>query len=487
MPLIPFAQYGPDRSTFDAQFCDVVLNVMPLQGGYGPFPSFSPFSLPLPDNPMGTFLVYVQNGAYRLFVGSQTKLWMFDIDTLGWLDKSRPGGYNGAAGVRWSMAQFGEMLVCTNGADQPQWIDVNEAEIFADIPLAPKAQNVAAIGDFIMFSHLASNQRAVQWSGLNQPFFWTPRERSSDYQPFPDGGEIMATVSGSQGVVIFAAESIRKGSLALDSPLVFTFESSVPNHGCLAPRSVVASGAGIFYFSDDGFYKYGEPPVPIGVERIDRWFLENIQNSDIYDVYGGEDPMRKVVYWAFRSVENPVSGTYDRILLYHYGIDQWSLLAPGTILTGLLDATTPGYTLDGMNVLGKGIDQLPFSLDSRAWTGSTPLIAAFDQDRRLGYFAGEPMPAVIQTVDSQLTEGRRTMINGFRPLSDAATVNGRTATKEMPGGDERWRPIAVNNRTGMIPQITSGQFHRFEVGIPTQRWQNIHGVYPIDPMPDGDQ
>ena len=102
------------------------------------------------------------------------------------------------------------------------------------------------------------------------------------------------------------AESIREGSLALETPLVFQFKQTVPNHGCLAPRSIIATGAGIFYFSDDGFYKYGKPPQPIGVERIDRWFLENIQNSDIYDVYGGEDPNRKIVYWAFRSIDNPI-------------------------------------------------------------------------------------------------------------------------------------------------------------------------------------
>lgn len=487
MALIPFAQFGPDRSNFDPQFCEVAENVMPQQGGYGPFPSFVAFSQPLPENPMGTYLAYVVNGAYRLFVGTQTKLLMFDIDTLGWIDKSRAAGYNGASGIKWSMCQYGDMLICTNGADPPQYIDINTVTQFADMPNAPKAQVVASVGDFVFFSHLASNQRMVQWSGLNQPFFWTPRERSSDFQAFPDGGEIMATASGPDGIVIFAAESLREGSLALDTPLVFQFKQTVPNHGCLAPRSVVASGAGIFYFSDDGFYKYGKPPQPIGVERIDRWFLENIQNSDIYDVYGSEDPNRKVVYWAYRSINNPVSGTYDRVLLYHYGIDQWSMLTPGTILTGLLDATTPGYTLDGLSALGLGMDQLPFSLDSRAWTGSTPLISAFDQNRRLGLFSGEPMQAILQTVDSQLVAGRRSMVNGFRPLADAGTITGRTGTKERPGDDQRWRSYASNNRTGMIPQITSGQFHRFEVTIPPQRWSVIHGVDPVDPRPDGDQ
>ena len=155
--------------------------------------------------------------------------------------------------------------------------------------------------------------------------------------------------------------------------------------------------------------------------------------------------------------------------------------------TGLIDATTPGYTLDGLSILGLGLDQLPFALDSRAWTGSTPLIAAFDNDMRLGYFAGPPMQAKIQTVDSQLVAGKRSMITGFRPLADAAAITGRTATKETPGGDQRWRSEVPVNRTGLVPQITSGMFHRFEVTIPPQRWSNTHGVYPEQVQPDGDQ
>lgn len=487
MALVTFAQWGPDRSSFDPTFCEIVENGLPMEGGYAPFPSFVPFSQPLPEMPMGTFNAYVINGAYRLFVGTQTKLLMFNIDTLGWIDKSRPGGYNGASGIKWSMAQFGDMLIATNGSDPPQWIDINAADRFADMPNAPKAQIVVAVGDFVMFAHLATNQRMVQWSGLNQPFFWTPRERSSDFQAFPDGGEIMNLASGPDGIVIFGAESLREGALALDTSLVFTFKQSVPNHGCLAPRGIVATGNGLFYFSDDGFYKYGQPPVPIGLARVDRWFLDNIQNSDVYGMYGTEDPNRKIVYWAFRSINNQISETYDRVLLYHYGLDQWSLLNPGTILSGLLDATTPGYTLDGLNALGIGLDQLPFSLDSRAWTGSTPLISAFDLEMRLGYFAGEPMTATLQTIDTQITDGRRTFVQGFRPLTDAAQLTGRTRTKESPGDPGRWRATSDVNRTGMIPQQTSGQFHRFEVVVPPQRWTAIHGVTPVGAVPDGDQ
>ena len=106
---------------------------------------------------------------------------------------------------------------------------------------------------------------------------------------------------------------------------------------------------------------------------------------------------------------------------------------------------------------------------------------------RLGYFAGPPMQAKIQTVDSQLVAGKRCMITGFRPLADAPTSRAARRPRRRPAASQRWRGEVPNNRTGLIPQITSGMFHRFEVTIPSQRWTNTHGVYPEQIQPDGDQ
>lgn len=488
--MIPFAQFGPDRSSFDPQFCDRLENVLPKANSYGPFPSFTPLSTSLPAWPMGTWLAYVANGQYRLFVGTQAAIYMFDPDTLSWIDKSKVGGYSSVAGRRWSFTQFGDMVIATNGTDPVQYIDVNTVTAFADLSAdAPTALFVTTLGDFVMLSNLGASQRMTQWSGLNQPQFWLPRQRSSDFQMFPDGGEIMGIAGGNKGCVIFHAESIREGTLALDTSLVMTFSQTVANHGCLAPRSIVQTGNGIYYLSDDGFYRYGAPPAPVGIERVDNFFLDDIQRSELYDVYGSEDPNRKVVYWAYRSTENTVANSYDKVLCYHYGIDRWSLLKPGTILTGLIDAVTPGYTLDSLSSLGIPLDELPFSLDSRAWSGSTPLIAAFDINFQFGIFSGPPLQAVIQTGDAELTVGKRTFVNGFRPITDAPMVNGRVAIKDRAGSARTWKDEASTNRAGLIPARASGRYHRFEITIPADPdnvWEDVHGVDPIG-SPEGEQ
>ncbi|MGO4842820.1 hypothetical protein AB4144_62165, partial [Rhizobiaceae sp. 2RAB30] len=92
-----------------------------------------------------------------------------------------------------------------------------------------------------------------------------------------------------------------------------TFKQTLTNHGCMAPKSVVATGAGIFYLSDDGFYRYGAPPTGIGIERIDNTFINDISRQEIYNVYGSEDPNRKIVYWAYRSIANNKENSYDKV------------------------------------------------------------------------------------------------------------------------------------------------------------------------------
>jgi hypothetical protein len=482
--MIPFAEFGPDRSTFDPSFSDRMENVLPKANSYGPFPAFVALSDALPDAPMGTYLAYVENGQYRLFAGTQDALYMFDVATLGWTDVSRVGGYTGSADRKWDFAQFGSRLIATNGANEVQWIDINTPVAFADLAGSPpKAYYTGTLGDFVVLANQVTDQRRIQWSGLNNSEWWTPRERSSDFQSFPDGGEIMGFAGGNKGCVIFHAESIREGTLALDTSLVMTFSQTVANHGCLAPRSIVQTGQGIFYLSDDGFYRYGTPPVPIGVERVDNFFLQDVDHTELFHVYGSEDPNRKIVYWAYRSNENTVPMSYDKVLLYHYGIDRWSLLKPGTILTGLIDAVTPGYTLDSLDSLGLALKDLPFSLDSRAWAGSTPLIAAINDEFKFGVFSGAPLAATLQTGDADLSGGTgRTFVRGFRPLCDAPMINGRVRAKDWAGDTGTWKlPAAASQRTGLIPARASGRFHRFEITIPSDPsnvWGDIHGVEP---------
>lgn len=480
--MIEFGEYAPDRSVFDPTACNTIQNVLPQAKSWGPFPSYQAFTQPLPERPQGAILANFENGQYFIFVGSKTKLWRFDTGTLGWDDVSGPSApFNTPDAACWSFAQFGDWIIATNSVDPVQYFDVRTPTTFKDLSAdAPNSLFTGVIGDFVMLLNLQASNTQIQWSGLNNPQFWIPREQSSDFQQFPDGGEIMGYSGYEKGCVIFHENCIREGALALDTALVMTFKKTVENHGAAAPKSIIPTGNGIFYLSQDGFYQYGNPPRPIGNERVDKFFINDIAVDSLYAVYGSEDPTRKVVYWAYRSRANNTPYSYDKVLAYSYGTDKWSLLKPGTYLTGLIEAATPGYTLDSLDLLGIPLDELPYSLDSRAWAGGFPTLAAFDVDNRLGFFSGSPLEAIVQTGSVALTAGKRTFVNGFRVLSDAIQTNGRVAIRDRSGALDTWKVEAPCNRTGLIPSRASGRFHRFEVKLPAnQEWSHLHGVEPV--------
>ncbi|MFC0246408.1 hypothetical protein ACFOLL_04395 [Falsochrobactrum ovis] len=480
--MIPIAEYAPDRSKFDPTASSNLVNVLPHVNSWGPFPAFVPLSAATSDRPQGTHLAYVRNGQYLQFVGTQDALYVLNPGTLVWDNISKAGGYSTPATSRWSFADYGSWVLASNGIDPIQYIDISGAlGTFDDLsPDAPIANHVSVVGDFVVAMNLNTDEQSVQWSGLNQPQFWTPRQRSSDFQVFPDGGEIMGSCGFERGAVIFQENCIREMTLALTSPLVATFSKTVEAHGAVAPQSIVSTGSGIFYLALDGFYRYGTPPTPIGVERIDETFLADIALAELYQVFGSADPVRKIVYWAYRSKGNPIEYSYDKVLCYHYGIDKWSLLNPGTIMTGLVRATTPGYTLDSLTALGYTLDELPFSLDSRAWAAGAPSLAAFDMNYKMGFFSGKPLAAKLSTGAVELSKGRRTFVSGWRPLCDAPKIKGRVGALDRAGGVTNWKPVYPTNRTGLIPARASGRFHAFEIDIPAdQDWSHCHGVDPV--------
>ncbi|MGO4839412.1 hypothetical protein AB4144_44920 [Rhizobiaceae sp. 2RAB30] len=89
--MISFANYAPDRSTFDPEVTDSLENVLPIQGGYGPFPAFRPLSQPLPERPQGSYLGYVNNGNYELYAWDCNKAVAVQHDDIG-LDRCIEGG-----------------------------------------------------------------------------------------------------------------------------------------------------------------------------------------------------------------------------------------------------------------------------------------------------------------------------------------------------------------------------------------------------------
>jgi len=478
--LIPFADFSPDRSDFDPSVTDNVLNVQPGPTGYMPFPDKSTVGSALPDTCRGAFLARTSAGVYQAFAFTEGKAYIFDSVNREWDDVSKPATtYSVPTEGSWSVVQFGDYVIATNGSDAPQFYNLATPTTFTDLAGSPPISAVAAIvGDFLAFGNAGSyGARSVAWSGINNAEFWTPGNRGSDYQVFPEGGEVLGIAGFERGAVVFQDNVIREMTVNLASPFIFNFTKTDETRTIVAPRSIVRAGGGIFFLTLEGFFRYGQPSTPIGNERVDRFFQADVDFDYIWQTQGAADPVRQVVYWRYQSVNGGSATATDRVLIYNYALDRWSLA--NVDLTWIFPATTPGETLESLDALGFTLDTFPVPFDSRIFAGGTPLIAGFDTDDKLVFFSGSPLEAVVQTGDQGLAFPRRAFVNGFRPVTDASSTYGRVAIKDRHGGNRVWGTEYAVQSTGLIPARANGRLHRCEVRIPAgEEWAHLHGIEP---------
>lgn len=90
MPVIPFGDYRPDVSDYEAATEQGVLNVVPRGDGFGPFPSLAAISAALGAQCRGAFEATKTNGSVVIFAATATQLFQFNNTTFGWLNVSLP-------------------------------------------------------------------------------------------------------------------------------------------------------------------------------------------------------------------------------------------------------------------------------------------------------------------------------------------------------------------------------------------------------------
>lgn len=473
--MIPFAPWEPDRSKFNPNVSDVLKNVVVHEDHLAPFPALVTFSSALAAAPKGAFIAWDDNSDPHIFAGTATKLYKLNTSTLAWDDVSKPATtYALGSSDNWAFTQFGDWVIATNRADNAQYFDLSGGATFVDLNGSPGAHRLAfTTGDFLVFG----DDRQITWSGLNAPEFWTPRKRSSDFQIFPDGGQLLAGVGFERGALIFQDNAIREMLPAFNSPMVFTFQKSNEQRGAISPRAVASTGDQVFYLSQDGVFEYGRPSKPIGFEKVDNFMLDTLDTTRLWMTEAAVDPVNQVVYWRYKTSASVGDNTTDRVLAYHYRLGQFVDLE--IELSGLLAVTTPGYTLEGLDALGN-LDALPYSLDSRAYAAGAPVLGAFDASYKLGIFQGDPLEATARTGAVRLNDANRTYVRGFRPITDAGGVTGRVGCKSVHSSSTSWKTSAgLIDSTGIIPTRADARLHEFEVTIPaSEAWTALHGVEP---------
>lgn len=358
MPVVPFGEYRPDLSDYEAGSERNALNVVPRGDGFGPFPSLAAISLSLGAQCRGAFQAAKTDGSLFVFAATATDLYLLNNTTYAWAKVSKGGGpYSSIANSdQWIFRQFNNLVFATQVSAPLQVFDVSSASAFSDaLGAPPQARYMDIVGRFLVLGGIAGAPGRVKWSGLNDvnsANSWTPGLNSSDEQDLTDGGFCRGIAGGETGIIL-QDTIIRRMVYLPGDPRVFQIEKISEGLGIYGPYSLVRSGSAIYFYSLKGFHRIdpGSVPVQIGRERVDRTFFADLDPTSLQMFQGVADPRSTRILWGYKSI-NGATNRFDKLICYDTVLDKFTLLQ----FSGefLWSAAQPGMTLEGLDAIAPG-------------------------------------------------------------------------------------------------------------------------------------
>lgn len=437
-------------------------NVVPRLTGYGPLPSVKALSDSASENLITTF-VGKFGGTIQLFAAGGTKIFKFDPNDLDLDDVSQMGGY--AASVSWKVTQFGKVLIAANGNDQLQGWTIGTSTTWADLSAsAPVASYVTVVRDFVVAANNTTNPNRVWWSDINDETDWVSSTTSqSDFQDLPDGGNIQGITGGEFGLVLLERAIYRMSYIG--SPLFFQFDAISRTLGCYEANSIVQQGGRTFFLSDDGFYVCdGQSVTPIGAEKVDRWFFDDVDEGKLDQMSAAIDPERHLVVWCY-----PNANVGKTLLVFNWQTSKWSYGI--TTADYVANASTVGTTLEQLDIY-TDLEGVPASLDSRLWAGGKPLFAGVRGDQVI-VFGGDPMAAEIITGDVE--EGLQSIVKLAYPQVDGGSGSVAVSSRFRLDGATVFGADIPASSENRVPLRSVGRYHRLKIK-PTGTWNSMMAV-----------
>lgn len=368
--LLPFGEFRPDVSDYEAEYTNTLANVLPRADGYGPFANFAVFSVAAAGACRGLFYARKNDGSVLVFYATSTRIYTMSNTDTTFTDVSKGGSAYSAvpAGENWQFEQFNNFVFAVQVNTAPQVWDLTSSSAFADLGGSPpQARYISVVNRFVVLSGLAApNVYRVQWSGLNATTTWTSGVTQSDFQDLPDGGFVRGVAGGEFGVIL-QDQSIRRMTYAPGAPYTFQIDRIAKDEGILAPQSLIRAGDRVFFYSGKGFkmIQAGGAPTPIGKERVDRSFAADVDQSSLgLGLFiGANDPRATRVFWAYKSLTG-TTGFFDKMICYDYGLDKFTPIAmSGEYLTTF---AVPGLTLESLDTIAAGALMITGAADNGA-------------------------------------------------------------------------------------------------------------------------
>jgi len=465
---VTFGEWTPDQPGISNGLRKAE-NVYSKQLGYGAIPTSVDYSAAADQALNSVVAAKTTVGGTLLFAGGDTKLFKLDPSDLSLDNVSKSGNYTTSSDQRWKFTQFGNVLIAANGTAKLQGFNVNSSSLFADLAAdAPTARYVTVVRDFVVSGNIQSDYpNRVQWSALGDESSWTTSATTqADFQDIPDGGTVVGITGGEFGL-IFMDRAIHRMSY-VGSPLVFQFDNISRNLGCYEPNSIIQYGGTSFFLADDGFYACdGQNIIPIGNEKVNRYFFDDVDQGILYKMSAAVDPTKKLIIWAYASQS---SATPDKLIIYNFQTQKWT--SGTTTADRIASTSTPSVNLEGMDVYGN-LDTILTSFDSRLWLGGRLQLAGVD-GAKIVTFTGANATATIETGDIEVP-GATSAITIAKPIVDDGSASMAISSRRLLNEAVSFGSQVSADAENRVSIRSVGRYHRLQL-TPTGSWTSVVGT-----------
>jgi hypothetical protein len=471
---VTFGEWMPDQTGLSGSLTDAK-NVVSQAIGYGPFPTPVSFSSAAAENLTSLYAAKAPDSNTYFFAAGATKI--YTVSGSGTLTQVNTGLTTGT-NDRVRFTQFGKsVIICNNAEKLKSWV-LGTSTTFAEVAAtAPIAKFITVVRDFVVCANTfetTQQQYRVRWSAINDETDWVENVNTqSDYQDIPDGGQIMGIRGGEFGLVLLE-RSIHRMTY-VGTPFIFQFDNISRNKGCMVSGSVAQYQGITFFLSDDGFYMCdGQQVVPIGAEKVDRFFLSDASEADYKTMSAAIDPVRKLVIWNYKSVD-----ATRKLMIYNFQTKKWTYGDANTDYLG--EASSGASTLEELDSISGSIDALTTSLDSLLYIGGKYFLGG-TYGTRVYSFTGANLTGNISTGDIDV--GANSVVTLAKPIVDNGSGSLSVASRTLLNQSVTYGTSTAADSENRVSLRSAGRYHRLKL-VPTgANWKTAIAI-DVDITPQG--
>jgi len=380
-----------------------------------------------------------------------------------------------------TFTQFGQYVIASNGIDEPQYYLMGTSTVFENLSTIasngtpPIFKTSGVVRDFLVTGNIVGAKNRVAWSGINNISTWEAGVSSSDTQDLPgSGGQVVAITSGEVGYVFREDQIIRMDFVG--GNVVFRFSVISPNRGAVYGQTVCQDNRQVFFYASDGFFQInGDQVLPIGAEKVNRFFDSDLNKAYTDRISAAVDPFNTLAIWLYPSKDNPnTTGICDKLLIYNYVTQKWSVAKVKA--SQIFKQFIVTNTVELMDIISSNLDQINISLDSAFWTTGHLYLGAINKDFKAAIFSGKTLEAELETKETEIFPGLRANVTNIRPIVDAS-AKVVIKTRDRLVDNVTTSSSTSMNSTGLNPVRQSGRYFRANVKIPAETiWTNAQGI-----------